>query len=109
MAENSDGSVGVAAVQEPPRVAVDVIEALKADLLMVYKAVVALEKLVNESTVNMTEIKPQLIALKVHTESFPNALRELRRSQSATQKMISDFEARLRNVEARVKGSAATS
>ena len=89
--------------------AAEMIEALKSDLLMVYRAVVALEKRVNESTVNMTEIKPQLIALKVHTESLPNALRELRRSQLATQKTVSDCEARLQALEARVKGAAISS
>jgi hypothetical protein len=48
-----------------------------------------------------------LIALKVHTESLPNALREIRRSQTATQKAVSDLEARLRNLEARMKGASA--
>jgi chromosome segregation ATPase len=85
------------------------IEAIKSDLVMVYRAVVALEKRVNESTVNMVEVKPQLIALKVHTESLPSALREMRRSQTATQKMISEFDARLRALEARVKGAEAPS
>jgi hypothetical protein len=85
----------------------EVIEALKSDLLMVYRAVVALEKRVNEYTVNAVEIKPQLIALKVHSESFPSALREVRRSHTATQKVISDFEERLRILEARVKGAGA--
>ena len=89
--------------------ATQMIEALKSDLLMVYRAVVALEKRVNESTVNMTEIKPQLIALKVHTESLPNALRELRRSHLATQKAVSDCEARVRNLEAGVKGAVISS
>jgi len=82
----------------------EAIEALKSDLLMVYRATVALERRVNENTVNMLEINPQLIALKVHGESLPNALREIRRSQTAAQKVISDFEARLRILEARVKG-----
>src|SRR6266436_2187592 len=76
----------------------DAIEALKSDLMMVYRAVIALEKRVNDSTVNMVEVKPQLIALKVHCESFPNALRELKRSQAATQKTFSEFEARLRSL-----------
>ena len=104
MPENSDGRAASATVSVASQAAADAIEALKGDLLMVYRAVVALEKRVNESTVNMLEIKPQLIALKVHTESFPNALREMRRSQSSTQKAISEFETRLRNLEARVKG-----
>jgi uncharacterized coiled-coil protein SlyX len=81
----------------------DVIEGLKADLVAVYRAVVALDKRVSESTVNMVEIKPQLIALKVHTESFPNTLRELRRAFTSTQKAVADFEARLRHLEERMK------
>ncbi len=66
----------------------EAIEALKSDMLMVYKAVIALEKRVNEYTVNMVEIKPQLIALKVHSESFPNAMREIRRGQTVIQKTV---------------------
>ena len=81
----------------------EAIEALKSDMLMVYKAVIALEKRVNEYTVNMVEIKPQLIALKVHSESFPNAIREIRRGQTAMQKTVAGLEERLLNLEARVK------
>ncbi len=81
------------------------IEALKSDMFMVYKAVIALEKRVNDYTVNMVEIKPQLIALKVHTESFPNALREIRRWQTATEKTIAEFEARLAKLESLLKTS----
>lgn len=97
------------AVPNSSQTVAEMMEALKSDLLMVYRAVVALEKRVNESTVNMTEIKPQLIALKVHTESLPSALRELRRSQLATQKAVSDCETRLHNLESRVKGAAISS
>jgi hypothetical protein len=81
----------------------EVIEALKSDMLMVYKAVIALEKRVNEYTVNMVEIKPQLIALKVHSESFPNAIREIRRGQTAIQKSVAGLEERLLNLETRLK------
>jgi chromosome segregation ATPase len=84
----------------------EAIEALKADMLMVYKAVIALEKRVNEYTVNMVEIKPQLIALKVHSESFPNAIREVRRGQTAIQKTVAGLEERLSNLEARIKKAA---
>ena len=81
----------------------EAIEALKSDMLMVYKAVIALEKRVNEYTVNMVEIKPQLIALKVHSESFPNAIREIRRGQTSIQKAVAGLEERLLNLETRVK------
>jgi hypothetical protein len=81
----------------------EAIEALKSDMLMVYKAVIALEKRVNEYTVNMVEIKPQLIALKVHSESFPNAIREIRRGQTAIQKGVAGLEDRLLNMETRFK------
>lgn len=81
----------------------EAIEALKTDMLMVYKAVIALEKRVNEYTVNMVEIKPQLIALKVHSESFPNAIREIRRGQTSIQKTLAGLEERLSNFEARIK------
>lgn len=81
----------------------EAIEALQSDMLMMYKAVIALEKRVNEYTVNMVEIKPQLIALKVHSESFPNAIREIRRGQTAIQKAVAGLEERLLNLEARIK------
>ena len=109
MPTGSDGRATVSALPAASVGSAEMIEALKSDLLMVYRAVVALEKRVIEYTVNAVEIKPQLIALKVHTESFPSALREMRRSQTATQKVISDFETRLRNLEARVKGAGAGS
>jgi hypothetical protein len=107
-----DSSFALPAAAPPPPSSPsgsEMIEALKADLLMVYRAVIALEKRVNESTVNVTEIKPQLIALKVHTESFPNALREMHRSNTATQKLVSEFETRLLSLEALVKGTAIAS
>jgi hypothetical protein len=84
----------------------EAIDALKNDMLMVYKAVIALEKRVNDYTVNMVEIKPQLIALKVHSESFPNAIREIRRGQAAIQKSVTGLEERLLNLEARIKKAA---
>ena len=87
-----------------PTAFAETVDALKADLLTVYRAVIALEKRVNESTVNMVEIKPQLIALRVHSESFPSALRELKRSQIATQKTVSQMEARLQSLESSIKG-----
>src|SRR5437868_7406526 len=100
-----------AAVSSPPQSSSPevsaMIEALKADLLTVYRAVIALEKRVNDSTVNMTEVKPQLIALKVHSESFPSALRELKRSQAAMQRAISDLDGRLRSLELRVSDANA--
>src|ERR1700744_76729 len=80
----------------------EAIEALKSDMLMVYKAVIALEKRVNEYTVNMVEVKPQLIALKVHSESFPNAIREIRRGQTGIQKSVAGLEERLLKLEARI-------
>ena len=87
----------------------EAIEALKSDMLMVYRAVIALEKRVNEYTLNMVEIKPQLIALKVHTESFPNAIREIRRGQTTIQKTVAGLEDRLLNLEARVKKASSAS
>jgi hypothetical protein len=80
----------------------EAIEALKSDMLIVYKAVIALEKRVNEYTVSMVEVKPQLTALKVHSESFPNAMREIRRGQTGIQKSVAGLEERLLKLEARI-------
>jgi chromosome segregation ATPase len=107
MASSSNAGVaGASAITANSPIAAnsaEAIDALKTDMLMVYKAVIALEKRVNEYTVNMVEIKPQLIALKVHSESFPNAIREIRRGQTAIQKSVSGLEERLLNLEARIK------
>ena len=98
------GAAGLSAVNGTIAVnSAEAIEALKTDMLMVYKAVIALEKRVNEYTVNMVEIKPQLIALKVHSESFPNAMREIRRGQTAIQKSVAGLEERILNLEACLK------
>ncbi len=109
MPENPFSSPVAAAYSTPSQPDSQVIEALKADLLTVYRAVIALEKRVNESTVNIAEVKPQLIALKVHSESFPNALREIRRSHAATQKLVAQFDARLRTLEARANATGTSS
>ena len=84
----------------------EVIEALRSDLLAVYRAVLALEKRVNETAVSTADVRPHLIALKVHTESFPNAMRELRRLQTAADQAISDLDARTRKLEAQINGAA---
>ena len=106
-AGSNAGTIGVAGVGSVTSAiganSAEAIEALKSDMLMVYKAVIALEKRVSEYTVNMVEIKPQLIALKVHSESFPNAIREIRRGQTAIQKSVAVLEERLSNLEARLK------
>ena len=100
---NAAGATGSGASATIGVNSAEAIEALKSDMLMVYKAVIALEKRVNEYTVNMVEIKPQLIALKVHSESFPNAIREIRRGQTSIHKAVAGLEERLLNLETRVK------
>jgi septal ring factor EnvC (AmiA/AmiB activator) len=108
MPENPDRRASASATTVIPSQS-DVIEVLKSDLLTVYKAVIALEKRVNETAVNTADVRPQLMALKVHTDSVPHALREARRSDAAVQKAIADFDSRLRALEARINGSAAAS
>ncbi len=53
----------------------------------------------------LAEIKSQSVAIKIHEESLPNALREARRSDVAVQKTIADFSARLHEVESRLSGA----
>ena len=106
-AGSNAGTTGVAGVGSVTSAiganSAEAIEALKSDMLMVYKAVIALEKRVSEYTVNMVEIKPQLIALKVHSESFPNAFRVIRRGQSAIKNSVAGVEELVSNLEARLK------
>jgi|SRR5580704_9045130 hypothetical protein len=82
------------------------IQAIKKDLMMLYRAVLALEKQVLETAVNTSDVRPQLLALKVHTDSIPHALREARRVNTAA---IADCEARLSALEAKVNATTAAS
>ena len=54
----------------------------------------------------MSQMRPSLDAMKVHADSFPNALREARRSDVATQKLLDEFEARLQQIERRSDSGA---
>ncbi|MGH9403052.1 MAG: hypothetical protein ACRD2P_13190 [Terriglobia bacterium] len=49
----------------------------------------------------IAEGRPQIAAIKVHTESFPHALRAARRSDAETQETLKAFDARLRKLESR--------
>ncbi len=48
------------------------------------------------------DLRSTLEAMKVHVASFPNALREARRSDAATQKAIGDLAERVREIESRL-------
>jgi chromosome segregation ATPase len=63
--------------------------------------VVALRDQVAKLDAELAELRPQLSAFKVHIDSFPNALREARRSDHAVQQSLAEFEARLRKCESR--------
>ncbi|HMD96032.1 MAG TPA: hypothetical protein VKM93_01710 [Terriglobia bacterium] len=56
----------------------------------------------------LAEIKSQFAAIKIHTESLPNALREAKRSDVAVQKSIADFSAKLHEVESLREQAAKT-
>lgn len=108
MSKNPECAPKPAGLLDPPQGPVsEAIEALRSDLLAVYRAVLALEKRVNETAVTTADVRPQLIALKVHTDSFPNAMRELRRSQTAAERAISELAARTRELETRLDRAAA--
>lgn len=68
------------------------------------KAILALRNQVAKLEADFAEVRPQIIAFKVHTESFPQALREARRSDIAVHKAIENFEARLAALEAKSSG-----
>jgi len=87
------------------------LELIKDNLLKVAmvldqlsKAIVALREEMAKLEASVTEVRPQVAAFKVHTESFPHALREARRSDNAVQKVIERFEARLGALEEVVDG-----
>lgn len=75
------------------------LQNLRNDIISLAKAVVALQQRVADSEVSTTEVRPQLVALKVHSESLPQSLRELRRGDAALQKRLDGFESRLRALE----------
>ncbi|HWF40002.1 MAG TPA: hypothetical protein VG322_15870 [Candidatus Acidoferrales bacterium] len=75
------------------------LQNLRNDLISLARAVVALQQRVAEAEVNATEVRPQLTALKVHSESLPQALRELKRGEAAIKKRLDTFDSRLRTLE----------
>jgi hypothetical protein len=79
---------------------------LRNDIVALAKALVALQQRVADSEVSTNEVRPRLVALKVHTESIPQALRELRRGDAALQKKLDEFESRLRALEEKSAGAA---
>lgn len=88
------------------------IQAVKNDVMKIAKfaqqlgqMVGALQNQVANTEVNTADVRPQLLALKVHTESIPNALRQFRRSQCAMEKTLESIEARLRALEERQNGA----
>jgi chromosome segregation ATPase len=70
------------------------------------KAILAVRDQVAKLEADFAEVRPQIIAFKVHTESFPQALREARRSDIAVHKALENFEARLSNLEAKANGTS---
>lgn len=75
------------------------LQNLRNDLISLARAVVALQQRVADAEVNATEVRPQLTALKVHSESLPQALRELKRGESALKKRLDTFDSRLLALE----------
>lgn len=75
------------------------LQNLRKDIMALAQALVALQKRVADAEVNTTEVRPQLLALKVHSESLPQALRELRRGDAALQKKLDSLEPRLQALE----------
>jgi len=79
--------------------AVSELQNLRNDLISLARAVVALQQRVADAEVNATEVRPQLTALKVHSESLPHALRELKRGETAMKKCLDTFDSRLLALE----------
>jgi hypothetical protein len=90
--------------QAPSPVIVE-LQNLRNDIVSLAKALVALQQRVADCEVNTTEVRPQLLALKVHSESFPHSMREMRRADAALQKTVAGFEARLSGLESKFKES----
>ncbi|MGH9343476.1 MAG: methyltransferase domain-containing protein, partial [Terriglobia bacterium] len=50
----------------------------------------------------LDEVRPQIAAIKVHAQSFPQALRAIRRSDANIEEFLENLEIRLREIESRV-------
>jgi septal ring factor EnvC (AmiA/AmiB activator) len=90
------------------------IQGMKDDIVkianfaeQVAQAVVRLDKKVTETQVNTSDVRPQLLSLKVHTESIPVSLRETRRLTVEMQQRIEDFDTRLQALETRINEALA--
>jgi chromosome segregation ATPase len=95
---------GIPQVGAVPVSAAD-IQNMRNDLMALARAVVALQQRVAEAEVNATEVRPQLTALKVHSESLPQALRELRRGETAMKRRLDALETRLREFEGKTNAA----
>ncbi|HEV2418471.1 MAG TPA: hypothetical protein VGX94_11760 [Terriglobia bacterium] len=73
------------------------------------KATTAAHEKLAKFNQELDELRPQMAALKVHAESFPQALRAARRSDAETQEALKAFDARLRKLESRSSKTKAQS
>jgi septation ring formation regulator EzrA len=94
----SNLAVSIAAADQCTTVAAE-LQNVRNDIMVLAKALVALQQRVSDAEMNMNEVRPQLVVMKVHGESIPQALRELRRGDSALQKKLDLLEERLRTLE----------
>lgn len=73
------------------------------------KATTAAHEKLAKFNQELDELRPQMAAIKVHAESFPQALRAARRSDVETQETLKAFDARLRKLESRSSKTKAQS
>jgi chromosome segregation ATPase len=112
MLDYSSKGTGSALAAEPG-VSASELQAIKdnmsktaAVLDQLSKAILAVRDQVAKLEADFAEVRPQIVAFKVHTESFPRALREARRSDIAVHKALENFEARLAALEAKANGTS---
>ena len=77
------------------------LQNLRSDLMSLAKAIMALQQRVADAEIVATEVRPQLLAVKVHSESLPQALREMRRANVALEKTVTGLQSRIESLEAR--------
>ena len=65
------------------------------------KTVIDLRERATRTESQLSEIRPCLDAMKIHVDSFPNALREARRSNLAVQQQVEKLSLRVAEVESR--------
>lgn len=101
---NTTSSIANQGADQPPPESTTLQENMARVALLLdqlTKAVVELRERTAKTESQLSDIRPYLDTIKTHVDSFPNALREARRSNLAVQQQLEKFASRVEEVESR--------